>query len=64
MGIVRGIIHRDIRNMAGQIIKKVDLGENGIFAEVGAADPRFSNTLLKLSNVSYFLDPQISSPMK
>lgn len=47
VGKVRGLVKRDLRNLAGQIKQIIEIG--GVkYSEVGPVDPRFPNTLLQL----------------
>lgn len=55
VGKIKGVVKRNLRNLAGQIKRLVPQKSGATYAEVGPVDPRYPNTLLLLSDVSMLL---------
>ena len=52
VGVVKGVIKRNLRNLAGQVKRVIFEKDGYFFAECQPVDPRYPSTILRLTNVS------------
>lgn len=55
VGRIKGIVKRNLRNLAGQVKRVVFERDGYFFAECQPVDPRYPSTILRLTNVRFLV---------